>query len=241
MENQMNPGNQSSLQIGQNPLNQLVIAPEKPKTNYLMIGGLILACFVVFGFGGYYLSNQSSSSQQVNNFPTSSSTDDRVKFRDGEAIGFAFSYPVGWSAYSTITDKSGESAEFFSLDPDPIWSFPHYIAFIEGVGRKSANSADFDKAVENFQKEYSAKNLNWKTRNLKGSCFEYEYNSAMWGAVRGDIKCFIYIKSPESRGFSGSYILYNFDVFNGNKMIEKVDPDKSIIRYFFENITTVSG
>jgi len=257
MENQINDGSQNTQQIGQNPVNQPVLTSEKPKANYLLIGGIILACFVIFGFGGYYLGNQSSSSQQTNNLDqsqstptensqannltTSPSTDDRVKFREGEAISFAFFYPVGWSAYSTISDQSGESVEIFRLDPDPIWSFPHFIAFIEGEGRKSASSSDFDKAVENFQKEYNAKNLNWKTGNLKGSCFEYEYNSDMWGDVKGGIKCFVYIKSPEGRGFSGSYVLYSFDVFNGNKMIEKVDPNKSTIKFFIENLKTVSG
>jgi len=59
MENQMNVGNQNTQQIGQNPVNQPVISPEKPRTNYFLIGGLVLASFVVFGFGGYYLGKQS--------------------------------------------------------------------------------------------------------------------------------------------------------------------------------------
>jgi len=67
MENQMNVGSQNTQQIGQNPVNQPVIPPEKPKTNYLLIGGIILACFVIFGFGGYLLGKQSSSSDQSTN------------------------------------------------------------------------------------------------------------------------------------------------------------------------------
>jgi len=68
MENQMNVRNQNNQQIGQNPVNQPVMAQEKRKTNYLMISGIVLVCFVVFGSGGYYLGKQSlSTSQQYTN------------------------------------------------------------------------------------------------------------------------------------------------------------------------------
>jgi|GEM_PF-6890461 len=65
MENQTNIGNQNTQQIGQNPVSQPVNSSEKTKTNYLLIGGIVLACFVVFGFGGYYLGKQSSSSSNI--------------------------------------------------------------------------------------------------------------------------------------------------------------------------------
>lgn len=67
MENQMNVGNQNAQQIGQNPVSQPVTSPEKPKINYLMIAGIVLVCFVIFGFGGYYLGKQSSDLQPSNN------------------------------------------------------------------------------------------------------------------------------------------------------------------------------
>jgi hypothetical protein len=47
MENQMTVGNQNTQQIEQNPVSQPVMTPEKPKTNYLLIGGIVLACFVI--------------------------------------------------------------------------------------------------------------------------------------------------------------------------------------------------
>lgn len=67
MDNQMSVGNQNTQQIGQNTSNQSVMTPEKPKTNYLMIGGVILACFIIIGFGGYYLMKQSSNPQEFTN------------------------------------------------------------------------------------------------------------------------------------------------------------------------------
>lgn len=162
-----------------------------------------------------------------------------IKYREGEAISFVFSYPIGWSAYSEIADQSGEIVELFRLDPDPVWRFPHSDAFIEGEGRKSTSFTDFDKAVENFQRETTPKSLDWKTGDFKGSCFEYDYTGDMWGEVKGNVKCFVYAKSPEGRGFLGSYVLYSFGVFNGDGRIDKVDPNRSIIKFFFENLQSV--
>lgn len=60
MENQINPGNQNTQQIGQTPMSQPTVTPEKPKIRFLLIGGMVFICFIVFGFGGYYLGKQSS-------------------------------------------------------------------------------------------------------------------------------------------------------------------------------------
>ena len=67
MENQTNLGNKNTQQIGQNSVSQLAVNPEKPKTNYFMIGGIVFACFVVFGFGGYYLGMRTSTKQKYTN------------------------------------------------------------------------------------------------------------------------------------------------------------------------------
>jgi hypothetical protein len=71
MQNQINMGDQNTQQVGQNSVNQPAIEPAKPKRNYVLIGAVILACLLVFGFGGYYLGKQSSkpkltSSEQKN-------------------------------------------------------------------------------------------------------------------------------------------------------------------------------
>ena len=53
---------QNIQQIGQNPLNQPVQIPEKPTVNYLTIGLVVIfVCFVIFGFGGYYLGTQTKN------------------------------------------------------------------------------------------------------------------------------------------------------------------------------------
>ncbi len=71
MENQVNVGNQNTQQIGQNPVNLSTPTPEKPKMNYSVIGAVVLVCFMIFGFGGYYLGKQSSPKQatQVSQTP----------------------------------------------------------------------------------------------------------------------------------------------------------------------------
>jgi len=54
MENQTNTGDQNSQQIGQNPVDQSVQIPEKPRINYWKISTLILA-LLFFGISGLYL------------------------------------------------------------------------------------------------------------------------------------------------------------------------------------------
>jgi hypothetical protein len=74
MENQVNTGNQNTQQIGYNPINQLELASERPKINHLVIGTVILVCFVIFGFGGYYLGTRNNYSSQNNQPPVPSPT-----------------------------------------------------------------------------------------------------------------------------------------------------------------------
>ncbi len=61
MENQINVGGQNDQQVGQNPFNQPAQYQEKPKLNYLMIGLIVLFCFLIFGLGGYYLGTQTQN------------------------------------------------------------------------------------------------------------------------------------------------------------------------------------
>ena len=67
MENQINIGDQNAQQIGQSPISQPTQIPEKTKINYVVIGLVVLICFVLFAFGGYYLGKQSSNSQRYAN------------------------------------------------------------------------------------------------------------------------------------------------------------------------------
>jgi|GEM_PF-4807770 len=55
---------QNIQQVDQTPVDHPANTFKSPKTNYLLIGGIILVCFVIFGFGGYYLGKQSSVHQK---------------------------------------------------------------------------------------------------------------------------------------------------------------------------------
>lgn len=124
MENQVNAEGKNTQQTGQNPVSQPVITPEKPKTNYLTITGIVLACFVIFGFGGYYLGKQSSTQNStplnVNPTikmetptlipstssapsPTSSTSTSLFKTYSMQQLGLSFQYPVLY----TLLDKTG--------------------------------------------------------------------------------------------------------------------------------------
>jgi len=92
-----------------------------PKTNYLIIGGIVLACFVFFGFGGYYLGKQSNKTQNITTNtetpPTSApivslqstypsitpSSSNKSTYTYGS---FSFSYPKTWQLSEDTTDPS---------------------------------------------------------------------------------------------------------------------------------------
>lgn len=65
MENLSAQPIQTTQPLQQNPPIQPVLIPEKPKTNSTMIGLVVLACLIVFGFGGFYLGKQFSSTPKT--------------------------------------------------------------------------------------------------------------------------------------------------------------------------------
>lgn len=164
------------------------------------------------------------------------------QFRQGEAISFSFIYPLGWSAFSDINGSANdEILERFRLDPDPIWNFPHFIAFVEGKGYKLSVS-EFNNKVKEFSTQNKSTKLDWKTGQFQGECFTYDTNSTdgMWGEVKGNIKCFVFIPrgQPRGRGYSGD-LLFEFETFNGENLIEKIDPDKTRLKTFFSSLKPI--
>ena len=114
MKNQINMVDQNTQQIGQNPINQLVMT-EKSKKNYLSIVSIVLICFVVFGFGGYYLGKQSlkpsDKTKPVQSIlsPTTIIEENRVsnlKTYKNIQYGIEFDYPQNYiiSVNPTISD-----------------------------------------------------------------------------------------------------------------------------------------
>nr|OGC90186.1 MAG: hypothetical protein A2V48_01485 [Candidatus Amesbacteria bacterium RBG_19FT_COMBO_48_16] len=120
MDDQADTGNQDS-RMGQVPVNDFSSGGKK--TNYwLVLGGLVLFCFVVFGFGGYYLGKKSQSlPQEINKThvqPTVVPSDKPVSTGwttyQNTANGFEFNYPTSFVRQET---SGGERlADFKTAD-----------------------------------------------------------------------------------------------------------------------------
>lgn len=79
MQNQINMDDQNGQQIGQAPISQPTQILGKPKINYFVISAVILACFLLFGFGGYYFGKQPSKTRsEEQNQPTPSPTTTKI-------------------------------------------------------------------------------------------------------------------------------------------------------------------
>lgn len=122
MKNQINVSDRDTKQKAQYNEDQPVISPEKPKANHLLIGVIILVCFVVFGFGAHYLEKQvnknlatnnqlvveptKASNQQQNNpaiVPSSPGSNTNLKTYTNTKYNYQLQYPSGWS----VTEQSG--------------------------------------------------------------------------------------------------------------------------------------
>lgn len=151
MENQTSVGSQNTQQIGQNPINQSSVAPEKPKTNYLLIGGIVLACFVVFGFGGYYLGKQSSTYQSnlnntqnqlsptaspESNSPTTAPTNQQDSklpsgwsYKDNGECEVKFAIPPKTEPYYIPYDPNRKPSVTDDAKSGRFWDFPRGAAY----------------------------------------------------------------------------------------------------------------
>ncbi len=147
----MNVTNQNSQQIGQNPVNQSPVSLEQPKMNYLLIGGVVLACFVVFGFGGYYLGKQSSIYQpnlnntqnQISptatpesNIPTTAPTNQQIStlpsgwsYKDNGECAVKFAIPPKTKPYYMPYDPNRQPSVTDDTGSGRFWDFPRGVAY----------------------------------------------------------------------------------------------------------------
>lgn len=154
MENQVNVGDQNTQPVGQNPITQSFQSSEKPKINYLVIGLVILICFVMFGFGGYYLGKQFSVTQNIDiNQPQSTL---------GPSIA---TDPI--ASWKTFTDKKYnfqiKLPKYYNVPNTGLWSMlagsdlssidPQQDATLE-------ESSLFDKTGERYLKSILLESLN---------------------------------------------------------------------------------
>jgi len=127
MENQINVGDQNSQQIGKNSTNKPISIQEKSKVNYLVISIVVLVCFVIFGFGGYYLGKQSFRSStremKVQTSPAPAVTETEDLFTDWgtfQSKEYIFKYPNDWQQNDTNLFGSRAVTEFHYQNGTPL-------------------------------------------------------------------------------------------------------------------------
>jgi len=160
MENQMNVGNQNTQQIGQNQVSQPVDSSEKPKINWPLIGGIVLACFVVFGFGGYYLGKQSSSPKQIanniqNQISPTAAPETNTPTTSPVPTQQTASLPSGWSY-----KNNGECGVKFAIPPKTapylesnsgrFWDFPRGAAYPNLLSKLLLANQEYKQAITMF-------------------------------------------------------------------------------------------
>lgn len=129
MENQTNTGDQNAQQIGRNSISEAIPTSEKPKMNYQLISVVVLTCFVIFGFSGYYLGKQSSNSQQPSNLKQGETTPTRISQVDNPTTNPSPTSTgvviPGWKSY--VNTKNGYSLQYpnsFELVKGPGTNLP---------------------------------------------------------------------------------------------------------------------
>jgi len=131
MQDQIKMGNQNTQRIGQNNVSQPLTPPEKHRINYLIIGGVISTCLVIFGFGGYYLGRQSSNK----NFVSESKLT-----------------PAPSPAPSQISDKTADWTSY-DITTEPSLGYIDYTVKIPSSWKRIEHSSNFQD-TETFQDAY---------------------------------------------------------------------------------------
>ncbi len=226
MENQVNASNQNTQQIGQNPVSQPVMTPEKPKTNYLMIGGIIVACFVLFGFGGYYLGKQSSNSQQYTNngqnqlsptatpepnTPTTSPTSQEVSnlpigwsYKNNGECGVKFAIPPKEAPYYYPVDVNRQPSVTSEQGGGRFWDFPRGGSYPNLLSKLFLTNQEYKQAITMFASPDEASG--YISQAVAVSCIpnnaRFANNSALISSLTAEIDK--YNKSTGEKGMDAS-------------------------------------
>jgi len=147
MENQVNVGDQNTQQIGQDPLSQPVATPEKPKANLLMIGGIVLASFIVFGFGGYFLGKQSPNKNSV--------SESNLTQVPSPAPSEASEKTADWISYDITTEPSLGYMDYLIKVPSPWKRIEHSSNFQDTETFQDAYGEFTYQLVIHQQKNYN--------------------------------------------------------------------------------------
>ena len=254
MENQMNVGNQNTQQIGQNPVSQPVLNPEKPKTNYLMIGGIILACFVLFGFGGYYLGKQSGKTQDLttDNYslptkipttptqPTYPSATPSTSNKSTYSYGsFSFTYSKNWEFLSKKDNASFPLKDRLTFDEEVIAVKKGDIYLIVNISKadqlESGGIFGSDKEYDEFISTHDKVMIDGSTFYLAknhpsiSALEEAHSGPAVWGALSEYIPSKVTGSGNVFRGYE-QIIKRNGYMYNFIVVGQKEEPTRTSIQ-----------
>lgn len=226
MENQMNVGNQNAQQIGQNPVSQPVLTLVKPKTNYLALGGVVLACFVLFGFGGYYLGKLSSNSQQYinneqsqltptatleSNTPTATPTSQQINslptgwsYKNNNECGVKFAIPPKETPYYYPTDANRQPSVTNEQGSGRFWNFPRGGSYPNLLSKLLLTNQEYKQAITMFASPDEASG--YISQAVAVSCIpnnaRFANNSALISTLTAEIDK--YNKSTGEKGMQAS-------------------------------------
>lgn len=223
----MNVGNQNTQQIGQNSVNQPSTTPEKQKINYLAIGGLILAGFVVIGFGGYYLGKQPSTSQENSNniqgqanpaatpetsIPTAFPTDVQQVaslpsgwgYKDNGECGVKFAIPPKEIPYYYPVDPNRQPSVTNEQGSGRFWNFPRGGSYPNVLSKILLPNQEYKEATTMFASPEEASG--YISQAVAVSCIpnngRFANNSALTTSLAAEIDK--YNKSTGEKGMQAS-------------------------------------
>jgi len=257
VENQINAGNQNTQQIGQNPVSQPVVTTEKPKTNYSLIGLVVLLCFVVFGFGGYYLGKQSSNSQQYTNSgqsqfipavtpepnaPTATPTSQQISslptgwsYKNNNECGVKFAIPPKETPYYYPIDANRPPSVTNEQGSGRFWDFPRGGSYPNLLSKVLLTNQEYKQAITMFASLDEASG--YISQAVAVSCIpnntRFANNSALISSLTDEVDK--YNKSTGEKGMQASTYTIKSDTSTtrwGKSVTDlKVTEDSSDVSY----------
>lgn len=153
MENQEVQPTQAAQPLQPTPPIQPIISHEKPKTNFTIIGLVVLACLIIFGFSGYYLGkttstpkpntnqNQPSAANSpetnlIQTSPTLNTTSPAVALKKytSKFEKISFEYPQTWKVVKPKMESSFPEGDALSIESPSGKIIITWVSGIDGIG-----------------------------------------------------------------------------------------------------------
>ena len=226
MENLSTQPIQTTQPLPKNPPIQPVLIPEKPKTNFTMIGLVVLACLIVFGFGGFYLGKQLSTVPKQNT-DTAQSTTSPVptpeataittnptaqdtsklpkgwKYKSNNQCGVQFAIPPKADPYYKPYDPNRPPSVTEDLGSGRFWDFPRGGSYPNILSKLYTTKIDLDpqQAITMYASEGEASGF--ISRAVSVSCIKNDQlkivdNEDMLSTLKGEMEK--YNQSTDEKG-----------------------------------------